>query len=135
MKRSRLHLGILWALPCSLVGALFGVVALGCGGQVKRVGRVYEVALVCGDAKRNPITSRLPFSAITLGHVVLGRNESELVRLRRHEQAHVEQYEKWGVLFFVLYPLASLVSYSQGLGWYQGNSFEVQARNAEGLKG
>ena len=33
---------------------------------------------------------------------------AELDRLRRHEQAHVLQYERWGLLFFVAYPAESL---------------------------
>ena len=50
-----------------------------------------------------------PFNAITFGHVVvLATSQTELDRLRAHEQAHVRQYEKWAVFFFVAYPAASL---------------------------
>lgn len=135
VRRIRLILGIVWALPCSVIGALLAVVVLARGGRVKKVGRVCEVAVMHGNAKGNRFITRLPFSAITFGHVVLGRSEDELVRLRRHELAHVAQFERWGVLLFVLYPLASLVSYCKGRGWYQGNSFEVQARMAEVSEG
>jgi len=43
--------------------------------------------------------------AIALGHVILGTGHAGLVALREHEQAHVRQYEQWGVFFLPSYAL------------------------------
>ena len=45
-----------------------------------------------------------------------------------HEQAHVRQYERWGVFFFVAYPAASLWQLLRCRRPYIDNWFEVQAR-------
>uniref|UniRef100_B3EJM2 Uncharacterized protein n=1 Tax=Chlorobium phaeobacteroides (strain BS1) TaxID=331678 RepID=B3EJM2_CHLPB len=45
--------------------------------------------------------------AITLGHVVLGRDEEWIIWSRSHERVHVRQYEVWGILFFPAYLLSS----------------------------
>ena len=55
---------------------------------------------------------------------------AELDRLRRHEQAHVLQYERWGLLFFVAYPAESLRQWQCRRRPYIDNRFEVQAREA-----
>lgn len=131
MTRPRSWLRFLWASPCSLVGALAAGIVLMLGGQARVVSGMCEVSVGRGHSSCSWLVTRLPFVAITLGHFVLGVDESTLNRLRAHERAHVRQYEKWGVFFFVLYPLASLVSFLRGSGWYQGNAFEVEARACE----
>ena len=68
------------------------------------------------------------FSAITFGHVVLGRSEEALVRCRAHELVHVRQYERWGPAFFLAYPASSLVQIFRGRNPYWFNHFEIQAR-------
>lgn len=62
---------------------------------------------------------------------MLGCSSEELQRLRAHEQAHVAQYERWGPLFLVAYPLAGLAAWLRGRDAYHDNPFEVQARRAE----
>ena len=42
-------------------------------------------------------------SAMTLGHVILGRDEWCLQFCREHEQAHVRQVEIWGPFFIPAY--------------------------------
>jgi hypothetical protein len=125
MKMSRV-LRILWASPCSLVGLALGGVVLLFGGSVRRVGRVLEFAPYSGPA---PSTSRwrLPFSAITFGHVILGVSLQGLVQLRAHELVHVRQYERLGPLFFIAYPASSLLAAATGGCPYRNNRFEMEA--------
>jgi hypothetical protein len=69
------------------------------------------------------------FEAITLGHVILGRNHGTLARWRSHEHVHVRQYERWGLLFPALYVFASIVALLNGKRFYWDNVFELEARN------
>lgn len=73
----------------------------------------------------------LPFNAIAFGHLVFALSDAELERLRRHEHAHVRQYERWGILFFLAYPLSSAWQWLRGRHLYRDNVFEVEARAAE----
>lgn len=116
-----------WAAPCSAVGLALGAVACLAGGSARLVGGVLEVALA--EAPRH---SRLPFHAITFGHVILGTDPEALARLRAHERVHVEQYERWGAFFFLAYPASSLYRWLQGRQPYRDNHFEVQARERGG---
>ena len=117
-----------WAAPCTLLGLAFAALPLAFGfAKARRIEGVVEIALL--EASRS--TRRwLPFNAITFGHCVLGTGAAELDRLRRHEHAHVRQYERWGVLFFAAYPLASAWQWLRGGRPYRDNCFEVQARAA-----
>ena len=75
---------------------------------------------------------RLPFRAITLGHVVLAATHAERDAFRAHERVHVRQYERWGLLFFLAYPLASAWAVLNGGRAYRDNVFEVAARREAG---
>ena len=44
-----------------------------------------------------------------------------------HELIHVQQYERWGVLFFPLYVTSSLVEFLCGADPYRDNAFEREA--------
>jgi len=66
-------------------------------------------------------------SAMTLGHVVLGRDKSALDRTRDHERVHVSQCERWGPLFVPAYLLASLMLHLRGRDAYHDNPFEREA--------
>lgn len=122
---------LVWAAPLSGLGLLAGLGALACGGTVSRCGRTLEFALHRGACPAASAWRWLPFAAVTLGHVIVGVGTAELALLRRHEQAHVAQAERWGVFFLPAYALASLWSGLRGRGFYDGNCFEVQARAAE----
>lgn len=113
----------LWAAPCSAVGITFAAAACCLGGSARVVDGVLEVAL-----RTRPQTRRLPFEAITFGHVVLGIDHEVLARARAHEQVHVRQYERWGLFFFLAYPASSLYRWCRGRHPYWHNGFEVQAR-------
>jgi hypothetical protein len=69
-----------------------------------------------------------PAAAITIGHVVLAQSSAALAQTRRHERVHVAQYERWGGLFLLAYPLASLWAGLRGKHPYLDNVFEVEAR-------
>lgn len=120
---------VAWASPCSLLGLLIGLPLLLAGGSARRIGRTLEVALHEGHCPPDSRLQRLPFSAITFGHVILGASRVELDRHRSHEAVHVRQYERLGPFLLVAYPLSSLVALVQGRCPYRDNRFEVEARN------
>lgn len=68
------------------------------------------------------------FSAITLGHVILGTDHATLAAVRAHEQVHVRQYERWGPFFAPAYLLSSLAQLLRGRRPYLDNRFECEAR-------
>ena len=115
-----------WASPCTLTGLLLVSPAFLFGARARVVDGVVEVADPLHDG---PGDQRWwPFRAITFGHVVIARTLADLDLLRSHEHAHVRQYEKWGAVFFVAYPAASLWQLLRGGRPYFDNWFEVQAR-------
>jgi hypothetical protein len=122
----------LWALPVTLVGMLMALVARGSGGVQQRIDGVLEVA---GGWPARVLLHGFPFSgpvaAITLGHVVVGVSLAALEQTRVHERVHVRQFERWGVLMVVLYPLAGVVAALRGGNPYIDNVFEREARAAE----
>ena len=117
-----------WAFPATAVGLVFALLARTAGATAVIVDGVIEVA----GGRFGRLVSALPhplrFSAITFGHVVLGIDHSVLEHCRAHEQVHVRQYERWGVLFFPLYLGSSLFQAARGRRPYWDNHFERQAR-------
>lgn len=126
-RRIALLLRMLWALPCSMVGALLGMAIVALGGSARRVDHTIEVALAVEQPHTPAWARQLRFSAITLGHVIVGQSHEALAALRAHERVHVQQYELFGPLFFVAYPGASVWALIQGQCHYRGNHFEMQA--------
>jgi hypothetical protein len=112
-----------WASPCTTLGLVFGALAILGGGSWRHVDGTLEVALPRA-ARRMP----LPFDAITFGHVILGLHHDVLATLRAHERVHVRQYERWGALFLLAYPVASAWQWLRGRDAYWHNPFEVEAR-------
>ncbi|HQS99187.1 MAG: hypothetical protein B7Y26_10510 [Hydrogenophilales bacterium 16-64-46] len=125
-------LRILWPLPVSAFGLLLALLARGSGGTWRRVAGVVEAS---GGWPARVLRAGLPFSgpvaAITFGHVVLGDSTASLDATRAHERAHVRQFERWGVLMLVLYPLAGALAWARGGDPYRDNRFEREARAAE----
>lgn len=122
----------LWPLPVTLLGVLAALLARSSGGTLQRVDGVLESA---GGWPARVLRFGFPFSgavaAITLGHVVVGVSLDALSATRAHERAHVRQFERWGVLLLVLYPLAGLLAWLRGGHPYRDNGFECEARAAE----
>jgi hypothetical protein len=111
----------LWAAPCTLVGGVAAGLTLLCGARARWVGGVLEVS-------GGVFAHRLPFEAITLGHVVLARTPRAMARLRRHERVHVQQCERWGPVFFPVYLAAGAWQWLRGRRAYWDNPFEIEAR-------
>lgn len=92
---------------------------------------VHEGALEFGggavERLARPLPAPIAFSAITMGHVILGLDAAILDSVRAHEQVHVRQYERWGLLFGPAYLLSSLVQLLRGRRPYLDNVFERQA--------
>ena len=129
--RNVAHKGIriaayLWAAPCSATGLALALPGLLLGGSARLVDGAMEISLA-GFLRRIGC-ARLPFRAITFGHVIIGVSRASLSRFRSHEQVHVRQYERWGAFFFVAYPLSSLFQILRGRSPYWHNRFELQAR-------
>src|SRR5262245_11227195 len=101
-----------WAAPCTLLGLAFAALPLALRfANARIVDGVIEIALRDAAA----FTRRcLPFNAITFGHSVLALDAACLERLRPHEHAHVRQYERWGALFLLAYPIAGAWQWLRG---------------------
>jgi hypothetical protein len=117
-----------WASPTTLVGLVAGLLTLCTGGSVQRRRGTLEFY---GGLSRW-FADCFGFWAMTLGHVIIGRDPLCLEFCRNHEQAHVRQVERWGVAFIPAYLLASLLAWWQGGHYYFDNWFERDARRACG---
>lgn len=116
-----------WASPVTMLGLLFVPESL-LSGEVRFVRGVLELH---GRSVRFFLTHctllRGGASAMTLGHVVLGRDRRLLELTREHERVHVRQCERWGPLFVPAYLLMSLIALLRGRSPYRDNPFERQA--------
>ena len=117
----------IWAGPTTLVGLALALLALH-RGRISIVGGVIEAH---GSRLRWCLTHLIPIrggaAAITLGHVVLGRDAHALSVTRPHERVHVAQYERWGPFFVPAYFAASLWATMRGRHPYFDNAFEREA--------
>jgi hypothetical protein len=120
-------LAYLWAFPATLLGLLFvPTVLLGGGADV--VDGVIEVhGRFVSFFLRRCTMLKGGASAMTLGHVVLGRDRNLLAATRAHERVHVRQYEHWGPLFLPAYLGISLLLWLRGRRAYEDNPFEREA--------
>ncbi len=116
-----------WAAPYTALGLVAGLTVLATGGRVRIMRRTFEFS----GGLLPIVLAQLPqsrrFSAMTLGHVILGVNSHLLDTLRDHEQVHVAQYERWGPLFIPAYLLSSAWQMCCGRCAYRDNYFEKQA--------
>ena len=119
----------LWASPTTALGLGFLPAAwIGRGGKARLVDGVLELHGPAIDFFLRRCTL-LPggASAMTLGHVVLGRNQQSLDLTRSHERIHVRQCERWGPLFVPAYLAASAWQFLRGRQAYRDNPFELEA--------
>lgn len=124
----RKALGGLWASPCSAVGLALAVVPLLAGGRARWSAGALEVTYRESEAQCGRLARKLPFRGIVFGHVILAVTCDELRQIGPHERVHVQQYERWGPLFFLAYGASSLWQLLRGRSAYWDNHFEVQAR-------
>ena len=113
----------LWAAPASLVGLALAILLWLFGARGRVVDGVLEVA---GGRLAKRLFVR--YLGITFGHIVLGGTHQILRDHRAHEHTHVRQYERWGMLFFLLYAGSSLWHWLRGGRPYWDNIFEREAR-------
>lgn len=129
MRRGLLRpLAYLWASPTTALGLLAVALSLASGGRLRCVRGVFEVH---GGFATWYLTRVVPLpggaSAMTLGHVVIGRDRASLRRTRDHERVHVRQCERWGPFFIPAYLLASALVALRGGDAYRDNPFEREA--------
>jgi hypothetical protein len=117
---------LLWAAPCSLLGILLGIAAVLLGGRMRWVDGALECSLLEGTLA-DRLQRHQPFAAITLGHVIFALQEEDLRRWHAHERVHVKQFEHWGLLMLLAYPVASAWAGLRGQDMYRENYFERQA--------
>lgn len=121
----------IWASPATVLG--LAVVVVGAQRAHRRV--VNGVVEAHGPAIAWALTHLTPVrggaAALTLGHVVIGRDPQALDRTRAHERVHVRQYEAWGPAFLPAYALASLWAAARGGDCYLDNHFEREAFEEE----
>ncbi len=116
-----------WASPCTAVGLLIGAVAVFLGAKVKWVRGTLEFSGGLLGWAATCVPGHCKFSAVTMGHTILGVCPQTLSVLREHERVHVRQYERWGILFVPAYLLSSLWQGLRGRRMYLDNCFEREA--------
>ena len=125
----------LWALPYTLMGLLFVPFVILTGGRARVFRGVLELdGLLPAFWLRHVVLVR-GAAAITIGHVVLGRDDRALTQTRSHERVHVRQYERWGPAFVPAYLIAGLWAMLRREGAYRGNYFEREARGRSQPRG
>lgn len=124
-----------WAFPTTLIGlVLLPLVFVG-RGRVAVVGGVIEAhGRWISWLLRHLIPIPGGALAITLGHVILGRDADALDRTREHEHIHVRQAERWGPFFLPAYLFSSLAELFVGGNPYRSNIFEREAYAATAIK-
>lgn len=119
-----------WAAPASALGLAAGILTLCSGGNMRRVLGTLEFH--GGFARWLLSRTPVPAAAMTLGHVIIGRDHACLAACRPHEHVHVGQFERWGPFFIPAYLAASLLASLQGKHFYFDNHFEIDARRRAG---
>ena len=122
----------LWAGPTTALGLLFVALGLVSGGRAQVVDgeRAVHGGLVRWRFQPRTFISG-GAAALTLGHVVLARDEETHHATRRHERVHVRQCERWGPFFLPAYLLGSLLAWIRGGRPYRDNPFEREAYENE----
>lgn len=121
----------LWTFPTTFLGLLFLVPAWLSGGGSQVVDGVLEIhGGIASFFLRRCTLLKGGASAMTLGHVVLGRDRHCLEWSRSHERVHVRQCERWGPLFVPAYLLGSVYAAARGRQAYRDNPFEREAYEA-----
>jgi hypothetical protein len=118
-------LGYLWALPNTLLGVACLPLVVMSGGRARFERGALE--LYGGFAAWFLRNVARGAGAMTLGHVILGRDRAMLDWTRNHEHVHVGQYMRWGPFFLIIYGLSSFNCWRKGRNPYLENCFEKVA--------
>jgi hypothetical protein len=119
-----------WAAPTTAFGILIAGLTAATGGTVYILDGIIEAHGGFATAFLRYVTGlslRGGAAGLTLGHVVIGRDQDSLDRTRAHERVHVRQCEKWGSFFVPAYLVASVLAWLQGKDAYRENRFEREA--------
>lgn len=108
----------IWAFPGTFIGLLLA-------STFRR--RVRRAGVLLAEGASWPRRIGWRYRAITFGRVVLCVNEIDETTFA-HELVHVRQWERWGPLFFLAYPFASMWALVRGRHPYRDNRFEIEAR-------
>src|SRR4051812_14259628 len=92
----------LWASPATAIGLCIVVATVLTGGHA----RIHQHVLEAHGGFARRLLRRGGGGAMTLGHVIFGRDRACLDRSRAHEHVHVRQFERWGPLMLPLYVIA-----------------------------
>lgn len=106
----------LWASPNTLIGLIIGLLLFGS----IRLSQGKIIVIEC-------LPRWFPWPAMTLGHTVLYKSKTDLLKWYNHEMVHIYQYEKYGPTFLLLYLLSSLHMYLIGWHPYYDNFLEREA--------
>ena len=90
---------IVWTSPNSLIGLIAGVIGLLTGGKTQ----IAEGCIEFYGGWVEKYLERINVFGMTLGHTILGQTKNGLRIVRKHEQVHVRQYERWGPFFLFAY--------------------------------
>ncbi len=127
MKKIKFVARWIWPSPWTLFGIAIGMIGCIGGGKIEW----YRGTIVCWGPWLSRWLRRAPIpggaSAMTLGHTILARSESEMRNTHDHEHVHVRQYEKWGVFFVPAYFAISFWLWCCGRDCYRENPFEQEA--------
>jgi hypothetical protein len=138
-------IGVVWALPVSLVAIVLLPLALRWPLPQRWRARwaINDGVLEIQSPALNwflrgawfrALAGGSGFAAATIGHVIIGRDQQCLDACRAHEHTHVRQCERWGPLFPFAYVIAGLHAAWKARSlraYYWDNPFEVEARAAE----
>jgi hypothetical protein len=107
-----------------MVGLFAGGLTVGTGGkvQIRRGALEFHGGFSSWFLRRAPVNA----IAMTLGHVIIGRDTHCLAVARDHEQVHVRQVEIWGAAFIPAYVAASAWAALSGKHYYRDNWFEKE---------
>lgn len=119
----------LWVSPVTLFCLPLALLAKWTGGGYAIHSGVVEI---WGGWVGQRLDSGIPIlgavNAVTVGHLVAGISQLHLDSSRVHERVHVEQFERWGVLFPLVYLLAGWRVHRRGGSFYWDNPYEIEAR-------
>ncbi len=121
---TRRALAYVWASPTTLLGLAAGVA---CGATWQVRDGVLEASGAGVARGFEWLAPQRGIVAMTLGHVVLGRDAAALDDTRDHERVHVAQCERWGAAFVPAYLAASAIAWARGGDAYRDNPFERAA--------
>jgi hypothetical protein len=126
-------LGIVWAMPLTLLGLLLALPVLIMRGHLQLIHGPTMAILVRGPFA-DWMLGKHPFgamSAMALGHVIIAEHQGLSSRVLIHELAHVRQATRWGIFFPFAYLASSAWAAIRGRDAYWHNKFEIDAREEE----